>query len=246
MLTLKSAFLLGMSLFLVSCFADTAGRFDPDAGDSVTGENCTNGVDDDGDDFVDCEDQDCWEQPACSPDASTDSDDTIGPELPPDAPIGALYVESTPDGASLSVDSLPYGATPITIEVLLAGHHTASLALDGFYEWEDTVEVPEDDILSLDIELEEVPAYWVDISGTWIREGTGGIHTITQTGDIVSGFPGGDIVMDWSFWTISPVVIDDHYMQYGNCVFDVVPMRCEFCECIEADCYPEQSFFKSS
>lgn len=254
MSTLKSALVLGMSFFLVSCFNDTS-HFEPDAdedfeSDSVTGENCANGVDDDGDDYVDCDDQDCWSHPACNPDASTDSDDpeedTGEPEIPPDAPIGTLYVESLPEGATLKVDSVVYGNTPITVSPLLAGYHRAELLLDGYRGWEDMVSVPEDDTLSLNIELEEIPERWKDVSGTWIRESDGSMHTISESDDIISGFPGGDIIMDWTSWTISPVDLDEHYMRYGSCGLDVVPMYCVFNECIDDFCSPEQRFFKSS
>jgi len=258
MSTLKSALLLGMCAFLVSCFNNTSGHFDLDAEedfepDSVTGENCTNGVDDDGDDYVDCDDQDCWEQPACDPDASTDSDDpeedTGGPEIPPDAPIGALYVESLPEGATLMVDSVLYGDTPITVTPLLAGIHRARLLLDGYREWEDMVTVPEDDTLNLNIELEEIPDDWMDMNGTWIKEGDGSSHVITETDGIVSGFPGGDLEMEWSTWCVTPVVMDDHYIQDGCCTLDAIPMECRFTECVVVDSFPmcnPVDFFKSS
>lgn len=189
-------------------------------------EICGNGFDDDGDLLIDCEDSDCatW----CE-DADTDAEDSENEDMDTEAdmpplPTGTLVVNTTPDEATVTIDSHDNGTTPLEAEVV-AGWHRVELNKDGYYGWVGDVEVVEDETATLDIELEEIPVLWRDMSGTWIREDTSEYFTVTQDHETISGFPGGDLVMDWSAWTLAPAVIDDWYFQ-GMCDLDATPYWC--------------------
>ena len=76
--------------------------FAPDSGPGV--ENCTNGVDDDGDGLADCEDPDCSTNPVCIPPAA--GDECISAEI---ASLGTNPFDST--NATTGTDPIPDPAT---------------------------------------------------------------------------------------------------------------------------------------
>ena len=76
--------------------------FVPDSGTGV--ENCTNGVDDDGDGLADCEDADCATNPVCIPPAA--GDECVSAEL---ASLGTNPFDST--NATTGTDPIPDPAT---------------------------------------------------------------------------------------------------------------------------------------
>jgi len=76
--------------------------FVPDVGPGV--ENCTNGVDDDGDGLIDCEDADCAGNPACIPPAA--GDECVSAEI---ASLGINPFDST--AATTGTDPTPDPAT---------------------------------------------------------------------------------------------------------------------------------------
>lgn len=76
--------------------------FVPDTGPGV--ENCTNGVDDDGDGLADCEDSDCSGNPACVPAAA--GDECVSAEI---AVLGTNPFDST--NATTGTDPIPDAAT---------------------------------------------------------------------------------------------------------------------------------------
>jgi hypothetical protein len=55
---------------------------------------------------------------------------------------GTLYVQSSPSGASIYVDSTTYlGKTPMTLYTITPGSHTIHLLLSGYNDWSDTITV---------------------------------------------------------------------------------------------------------
>jgi len=55
---------------------------------------------------------------------------------------GALYIDSVPPGALVSLDDNPAGTTPVTLATVAAGWHTITLTLAGYSDYTDRVQVP--------------------------------------------------------------------------------------------------------
>jgi len=71
--------------------------------------------------------------------------------------FGTLKVSSTPSGASLVLDNVNKGSTPVTIQSVLAGGHTISLSKDGYYEYDADISVPGGTTTTLSIPLVKIP-----------------------------------------------------------------------------------------
>lgn len=83
-------------------------QFQPD------GVLCINGVDDDGDGYVDCADQDCWSFPPCAAARTPASD--AGP-----TPTNAALPPDDPTSAPLAPQPLGAAATPAATNPLAEG-----------------------------------------------------------------------------------------------------------------------------
>lgn len=77
---------------------------------------------------------------------------------------GSLFVNTTPPGARLTLDSLAAGISPATFTDLPQGSHTLNVSRDGFVTQDQPVLITADQTTTVDIVL--VPAGIVDGSGT--------------------------------------------------------------------------------
>jgi PEGA domain len=77
---------------------------------------------------------------------------------------GSLSVNTTPDGARLTLDASAAGISPATFPNLTSGNHTLSVAKDGFVTQSLPVLITADQITTVDVVL--VPAGMSDGSGT--------------------------------------------------------------------------------
>lgn len=75
----------------------------------------------------------------------------IGGALPPAA--GGLQVTTDPHGAALFVDDENAGTTPATVKNLKAGAHTIRLALAGYQDYAQSVDVKENGVAKVDVKL---------------------------------------------------------------------------------------------
>jgi hypothetical protein len=89
--------------------------------------------------------------------------------LTPVNTAGSLYVLSSPSDASVSLDGLYKGKTPITLNNLAAGTHIIQLDYPGYYDWKSSVEVPEGGTRTVSATLNPMPASstgWVYVSSS--------------------------------------------------------------------------------
>jgi hypothetical protein len=98
--------------------------------------------------------------------------DTHSPVYCPLTPIstsGALYILSTPSDATVTLDGMYKGRTPITISNVAAGTHILQLDSPGSYDWKSTVEVPEGGTRTISATLNPMPSAtsgWVYVSSS--------------------------------------------------------------------------------
>ncbi len=117
-------------------------------------------------------------------DTGTDSDVPIDTEE-----YGMLSVDTTPDGATLTLNEEVKGTTPITLESLTPGAYSVRISLAGYLDYVDTVTVSADATTPLDVTLEPEGTDY-DLNDRWVHDGTPDICDVTQTGDQVRGFCG--------------------------------------------------------
>jgi len=126
----------------------------------------------------------CEHDPGGDPDSGTDPDTSADVE-----DYGLLSVSTMPHGATVRVDEIVRGVTPVLVEDLAPGQYLVQITLDGYQDFSDTVTVSADSTTPLDITLEpETPTY--NLNGRWSRDGTPDIGDVSHVGDNVSGFPG--------------------------------------------------------
>jgi hypothetical protein len=77
---------------------------------------------------------------------------------------GSLFVNTTPAGARLTLDASTAGISPATLPNLTPGHHTLSVAKDGFVTQNLTFLVTAGQTMTVDVVL--VPAGMSDGSRT--------------------------------------------------------------------------------
>jgi len=100
---------------------------------------------------------------------SSDMRSSVYCPLTPTNTAGALYIISSPSGASVNLDGLYKGKTPITLSNLAAGTHILQLDYAGYYDWKSTVEVPEGGTKTVSATLNPMPASstgWVYVSSS--------------------------------------------------------------------------------
>jgi hypothetical protein len=80
-----------------------------------------------------------------------------------------VNVSSSPAGASVTLDGLAKGSTPITLNDLAAGIHIIQLDYPGYHTWKSTITVPETGILDLPVTLDPKSANapgWIYVSSS--------------------------------------------------------------------------------
>ena len=81
---------------------------------------------------------------------------SLGPES------GALFIESNPPGAWISIDGAPHGTTPSLLRGIAAGSHTVSVGAEGHMRWEEQIVVELNQRTDLPVTLQ--PAGYLAIS----------------------------------------------------------------------------------
>lgn len=97
------------------------------------------------------------------------SQSTVYCTLSPLDTFGSLYVVSTPSGASIYLDTIYEGRTPMTITHLAAGKHSLELDLTGYYDWRSTVSVPSGGTNTVSATMQPMPSStvgWVYVSSS--------------------------------------------------------------------------------
>lgn len=124
----------------------------------------------------------CEHDPAGDPDSGTDPDTSADVE-----DYGLLSVSTMPLGATVRVNEIMRGMTPVLVEDLAPGQYLVEITLSGYQDFSDTVTVSADSTTPLDITLEpETPTY--DLNGRWSRDSTPDICDVSHVGDQVTGF----------------------------------------------------------
>ncbi|MDP2316346.1 MAG: PEGA domain-containing protein [Pseudomonadota bacterium] len=95
--------------------------------------------------------------------------------------LGALSVVSEPRGASVSLDGVPVGVAPLTLEGVRTGTHTLELRA-GQVSWSGAVEVRENQVTTHTANLTTTrPGMLLVPAGSWrTGEGAGGTRTSTN------------------------------------------------------------------
>jgi hypothetical protein len=77
---------------------------------------------------------------------------------------GALAITSIPSGATILVDGIHSGITPLTAENLTRGNHTVAVSLEGYTSVQQTVSVIPNQTLPLTIALSSVPPKTAEVT----------------------------------------------------------------------------------
>ena len=89
--------------------------------------------------------------------------------LTPVVTSGALYVISSPSDATVTLDGLYKGRTPITLNNLAADTHIIQLDLPGYYDWKSSVDVPAGGTKTVSATLNPMPVSstgWIYVSSS--------------------------------------------------------------------------------
>ena len=158
----------------------------------------------------------CEHDPSGDPDSGTDPDTSADVE-----DYGILSVSTMPGGATVRVNEIMRGMTPVLVEDLAPGQYLVEISLSGYQDFSDTVTVSADSTTPLDITLEpETPTY--DLNGRWGRDSTPDICDVSHVGDQVRGFcgcegtplvlTGSDLFYSESSGSVEGEILDDNHV----------------------------------
>jgi hypothetical protein len=100
---------------------------------------------------------------------SSDMRSSVSCSLTPMNTAGALYIISSPADASVTLDGLYKGKTPITLSNLAADTHILQLDSPGYYDWKSSVEVPSGGTKTISATLNPMPGSttgWIYVSSS--------------------------------------------------------------------------------
>ncbi|OPX65058.1 MULTISPECIES: PEGA domain-containing protein [unclassified Methanoregula] len=100
---------------------------------------------------------------------SPDTHSSVYCPLSPISSSGALYILSTPSDATVMLDGMYKGRTPLTISNVAAGTHLLQLDSPNYYDWKSTVEVPEGGTRTVSATLNPMPSSstgWIYVSSS--------------------------------------------------------------------------------
>jgi hypothetical protein len=106
----------------------------------------------------------------------------------PSLKTGSIAITSSPAGATVDIDGIHRGATPLILTEIPAGNHLVTLSFKGYDDWNHTISVGSGQMAAINAELEA------------IKEITGSLAVITDP-------PGADVSVDGNFKGVSPVTI---------------------------------------
>jgi hypothetical protein len=100
---------------------------------------------------------------------SSDTRSSVYCTLTPVSTAGALYIISSPSDASVNLDGLYKGKTPMTLSNLAAGTHILQLDSPGYYDWKSTVDIPVGGTKTVSATLNPMPGSstgWIYVSSS--------------------------------------------------------------------------------
>jgi len=100
---------------------------------------------------------------------SSDTHSSVYCPLSPISTSGALYILSTPSDATVMLDGMYKGRTPLTISNVAAGSHILQLDSPNYYDWKSSVEVPEGGTRTVSATLNPMPSSstgWIYVSSS--------------------------------------------------------------------------------
>ena len=100
---------------------------------------------------------------------SSDTHSSVYCSLSPVSRSGALYIISSPADATVILDGMYKGKTPLTISNVAAGNHILQLDSANYYDWKSTVDVPEAETRTVSATLNPMPSSttgWVYVSSS--------------------------------------------------------------------------------
>ena len=106
----------------------------------------------------------------------------------PSSTSGSIAITSSPAGATVVVDAIHRGTTPVILTEIPAGNHLVTLSFKGYDDWNHTISVGSGQMAAINAELEAT------------KEITGSLAVITDP-------PGADVSIDGNFKGVSPVTI---------------------------------------
>jgi len=106
----------------------------------------------------------------------------------PPATSGSIAITSSPVGATVYVDGIHRGTTPVILTEIPTGNHLVTLSFKGYDDWNHTISVGSGLMAAINAELEAT------------KEITGSLAVITDP-------PGADVSIDGNFKGVSPVTI---------------------------------------
>jgi hypothetical protein len=78
--------------------------------------------------------------------------------------VGNITVASSPMGASILIDGVYYGITPLDLTGIPAGNHMVRLVLSGYYDYEGTIYVLPGEVSNVFGTLPPVTGYYTQLS----------------------------------------------------------------------------------
>jgi hypothetical protein len=106
----------------------------------------------------------------------------------PSPTTGSIAITSLPAGATVDVDDIHRGTTPVILTEIPTGNHLITLSFKGYDDWNHTISVGSGQMAAINAELEAT------------KEVTGSLAVITDP-------PGADVSIDGNFKGVSPVTI---------------------------------------
>jgi len=108
-----------------------------------------------------------------------------------DVEFGSISVTTSPEGASVFLDDVLMGASPLVISDLEPGDYSVRATLDGYEPEVTAVNLIEGSDLPLNLTLQpEASCPDIDLSGGWTRLPGGDLCELVQDCNIVTGFCG--------------------------------------------------------
>lgn len=100
---------------------------------------------------------------------SSDTHSSVFCPLTPMSTSGSLYILSTPADATVTLDGMYKGRTPLTINNVAAGAHILQLDSPNYYDWKSTVEIPTGGTRTVSATLNPMPSSstgWIYVSSS--------------------------------------------------------------------------------
>ena len=117
------------------------------------------------------------------------------PPAPP--PPATILVTANVDGASVSIDGVDIGETPVAAEELVEGTHEVMVTRRGYVATRRRVELAPGEQERVDVTLREIGAEAVAAAGGPAYEGNGDPSSEWREPE-----PAGDVTGEWWFWTL--------------------------------------------